>query len=381
MRRPSLLVTYGLMSLVPTVLLALAVSHSLESVIRERSLERAREEATFVANIALGAYLDVDDLDAPLPPLQWKALEIGYRGVVPRLDLVRIWGRRGVLVFASDRGQPSLPEAAPREVRAAFAGETSSSIAQLDGVDVLMIRVPLTLGGRDAPTGGLEVALPYSVTAAQIDKDIGKVRKVLAAGLAFLYALLIPIVGRASRQLRRQAAENEHRALHDALTGLPNRVLFEQRLRAALGDRRATKGTMGVMLIDIDNFKEVNDTLGHPAGDLLLRTVAARVRGVVRDRDTVARLGGDELAVLALGLSGPEDLEDVADRVVASVAQPLAVGRTTLMPSASVGVAWCPAGDAEFDSLIQCVDEAMYRAKQEGGGRYRVLELPPAAAA
>jgi diguanylate cyclase (GGDEF)-like protein len=369
------------MSLVPTVLLAFAVSYSLESVIRERSLERAREEATFVANIGLGAYLDVDDLEAPLPPLQWKALEIGYRGIVPRLELVRIWGRGGTLVFASDRGRPSAPSEPPKAVRAAFAGKTSSAIAKLKGDDVLLIRVPLTFGGRGAPAGALEVALPYAVTAEQIDEDIGKVRMVLAGGLAFLYALLIPIVGRASRQLRRQAAENEHRALHDALTGLPNRALFDQRLRSALGDRRATKGTLGVMLIDIDNFKDVNDTLGHPAGDLLLRTVADRVRAVVRDQDTVARLGGDELAVLALGLTGPDGLEEVADRVVAAVSEPLEIGRTMLTSSASVGVAWCPGADADFDSLIQCVDEAMYRAKQEGGGRYRVLELPPAAAA
>ncbi len=381
MRRPSLLVTYGLMSLAPTVLLALALSHGLASVIRARSLERAREEATFVANIGLGAYLDENDLEEPLPPLQWKALEIGYRGIVPRLELVRVWGRRGVLVFASDRGRPAVPREPPAGVRAAFAGHTRSSIVRYDGVEVLMIQVPLTLGRRGAPVGALEVALPYSVTAAQIEADTDKMKMVLAGGLAFLYAVLIPIVGRASRQLRRQAAESEHRALHDPLTGLPNRLLFEQRLRSALADRRASGGMVGVMMIDVDHFKEVNDTLGHPAGDLLLRAVAERLRKVVRDQDTVARLGGDELSVLTLGLNGPANLEEVADRVVAAVAQPLAIGRTTLLPSVSVGVAWSSVVGADFDSLIQCVDKAMYGAKQGGGGTYRILELPPAAAA
>lgn len=123
-----------------------------------------------------------------------------------------------------------------------------------DGVEVLMIRAPLTLGRRGDPVGASAVALPYSVTAAQIEADANRMKMAPAGSLAFLYAVLIPIAGRAPRQLRKQAAESEHRALNDSLTGRPNRLLFE-RLRSALADRRPSRGMGRRDEIDVDHFR------------------------------------------------------------------------------------------------------------------------------
>ena len=133
------------------------------------------------------------------------------------------------------------------------------------------------------------------------------------------------------------------------------------------------------MLIDLDGFKGVNDTHGHAAGDLLLRTVARRVRRVVREEDTVARLGGDELAVLALGLVSSSDLLDVAERIVAAIAEPVDLGDAVLLAGGSVGIAWSPSGDAAFDEIVATADRAMYAAKRDGGGRYQLFSMPPRA--
>src|SRR5205823_7245581 len=138
-----------------------------------------------------------------------------------------------------------------------------------------------------------------------------------------------------------------------------------------LADRRTGRRTIGLMLIDLDGFKGVNDTHGHAAGDLLLRTVARRVRGVVREEDTVARLGGDELAVLALGLVSSSDLLDVAERIVAAIAEPVDLGDAVLPAGGTVGVARSRRGDVAFDETVAAADGALYAATRAGGGGSR----------
>ena len=360
-------------------LLALVLGHSLRRVIVARSLERGREEAQFVTNVGLGAYLDPEDLDGPLTHTRERVLDLVVRASGP-LEALRIWGRSGVLVYASDRGERPMPTRPPADVRSAFAGSVGSGVLELDGTKVLMLDVPLRFGGGE-PAGAMEVAVSYDYTARQIAHDTHVLYMIMLGGLGFLYAALFRIVASASRQLRRQAAENERLALHDALTGLPNRAHFEKRVRAALGDRRGRSRAIGLMLIDLDEFKSVNDTYGHAAGDLLLRTVAERVRDAVRSADTVARLGGDEIAVVTVGLEELLDAEEVAGRIVAAIAPPVGLPHTTLVATASVGIAWCASGEAAFEGLLETADRAMYLAKQAGGGRYQVLSLPPRVAA
>ena len=358
-------------------LLAFVLGRSLQHVIVGRSLERGREEAQFVTNIGLGAYLQPADLDRPLSPPRERVLDLVVRASGP-LEALRIWGRSGSLVYASDRTKRPLPTSPPPDVRRAFAGSVDSGVLRLGQTKVLMLDVPLRFGGGD-PAGAMEVAVSYEHAARQIAHDTDVLYMIMLGGLALLYAVLFRIVASASRQLRRQAAENERLALHDALTGLPNRTLFEQRLGAGLADRRTGRRTIGLMLIDLDGFKGVNDTHGHAAGDLLLRTVARRVRGVVREEDTVARLGGDELAVLALGLVSSSDLLDVAERIVAAIAEPVDLGDAVLLAGGSVGIAWSPSGDAAFDEIVATADRAMYAAKRAGGGRYQLFSMPPRA--
>ena len=207
--------------------------------------------------------------------------------------------------------------------------------------------------------------VPYDVIAQTIASDTRRLYIILAAGLGFLYLLLFPIVARASNRLRKQAAQNEHLAHHDGLTGLPNRLLFSRRLEAAL---RAHAGDelIGVMVVDIDRFKDVNDRLGHLHGDAVLNGVGWRIVECVREGDTVARLGGDEFGVLVPG-TDRRTIEQIAQRIGDTLALPLIVEGKPARGVASIGIALAPHDGRDIEALLHAADEAMYLAKRVGG--------------
>ena len=162
-------------------------------------------------------------------------------------------------------------------------------------------------------------------------------------------------------------------AHHDALTGLPNRILFNDRLQRAL--LQLDRGReFAVLCLDLDRFKAVNDTLGHPVGDALLRQVADRVCACVREGDTVARLGGDEFAIVAHDTGSNESANRVAERIVHSLSEPFELDGHTVCIGCSVGIAMAPANGAFADKLLQSADTALYRAKSEGRNTHRFFE-------
>jgi len=173
---------------------------------------------------------------------------------------------------------------------------------------------------------------------------------------------------------KRAEAQIARLAHYDPLTDLPNRVLFQTSLREALG-RSARQGeSVAVHCIDLDRFKVVNDTLGHPAGDALLRAAAERLRGCAREGDTVARLGGDEFAVVQCGVTHASDASRLATRIVEAMAQPFDIQGQQVVAGASVGVALSPEDGLESDELLQKADMALYRAKSDGCGSFHFFE-------
>ena len=177
--------------------------------------------------------------------------------------------------------------------------------------------------------------------------------------------------GRLVDRLRRQAEQNEHQALHDALTGLANRSLFRRRLEAAIDEQERAGGWAAVMIIDLDRFKEVNDTLGHHNGDILLCEIAARLIETLGSTATIARLGGDEFAILLPSMGDRERAVRSAQVVLESIERPFAVRDLQLHVGASIGIALCPEHGTDADTLIQRADVAMYLAK-EGHTGYEV---------
>ncbi|ONH31718.1 diguanylate cyclase domain-containing protein [Pseudofrankia asymbiotica] len=167
---------------------------------------------------------------------------------------------------------------------------------------------------------------------------------------------------------RAKAADALYRAWHDPLTGLLNRPALLDRLDRGLRRAGRDQRIIGVLFLDLDGFKSVNDTLGHQAGDDLLRTVATRLSGVVRPGDVVGRLAGDEFVVLCEGADGPEDLLTVGKRVLTALDEPIELGRTVQL-GGSVGIAWSGPELADAEELLNAADMAMYAAKKSGSGR------------
>jgi diguanylate cyclase (GGDEF)-like protein len=181
------------------------------------------------------------------------------------------------------------------------------------------------------------------------------------------------------RELREAVTRRENReaqkrlhflANYDALTGLPNRVLFIDRLSHSLRLAQRSSGLVGVLYLDLDNFKDVNDSLGHNAGDALLKTVADRLTQAVRTSDTVARLSGDEFALILTNLDHREDAAVAARKIIDQLSHPLDVVEQTLQIRASVGISVFPADGTDSEELLRNADMSMYLAKQTGGSQY-----------
>ncbi len=166
----------------------------------------------------------------------------------------------------------------------------------------------------------------------------------------------------------------EHQAFHDALTGLPNRALFQDRVQQALARGRRHGTRCAVLFLDLDDFKTVNDSLGHAAGDTVLRTVAERLDAAARASDSAARLGGDEFALLLDGIGDEIEAVQVAERLMAAVSRPLVVDGHELSATPSVGIAFGTDLVTFADELLRDADAAMYLAKDQGKGRYAIFE-------
>ncbi|HEX5997703.1 MAG TPA: GGDEF domain-containing protein [Jiangellales bacterium] len=176
----------------------------------------------------------------------------------------------------------------------------------------------------------------------------------------------------AVQDLRKREQELQYVALHDRLTDLANRVLFQDRAERAMARQNRDGGLLAVLMIDLDGFKHVNDELGHHAGDVLLRAVAERLRGSVRRTDTLARLGGDEFAVLCEGLRSADEAELTAKRITRALEDEFAVPGGTAKVTGSIGVAFRRPGDSNLDEILRQADSAMYAAKVGGKARYTI---------
>ena len=183
-------------------------------------------------------------------------------------------------------------------------------------------------------------------------------------GIAGLHGIVKDI-----SQRKRDEQRILYLANHDAVTGLPNRNLLHDRMQHAIDQARRGQRQLGVLFMDLDRFKVINDSLGHDQGDLLLRTVAERLSGAVREGDTVARLGGDEFVVMLEDIDGPERSHTVAAHLLAAVARPVDLAGTTVTVSASIGAAIYPFDGQDAVTLLKNADLAMYAAKDGGVGK------------
>jgi diguanylate cyclase (GGDEF)-like protein len=195
-------------------------------------------------------------------------------------------------------------------------------------------------------------------------------RAVFVAGVREPYARL-----RVEIEERRQAEQRiEFLAFHDPLTELPNRVLARDRVERAIAVAHRTQARMALLYLDLDHFKTVNDSLGHGAGDRLLKTVALRLRAALRETDSICRQGGDEFLIVLGELPDTAAVKPVIDKLMAALVQPMRIDGQEIATTASIGVAHCPDDGTDFDTLLQKADTALYRAKDAGRNGYRFFD-------
>jgi diguanylate cyclase (GGDEF)-like protein len=391
MRRLGLLARFAVLSLVLMALLGGVLAHALQSMIRERSLANAKQAAEVVSRLDIQSRLAPGDLRRPLAAERRRALDrvLAASGGATEIAAIKLWNRERRVVYADVpriAGRRSLAgDAVSDELREALEGNVVAEIlggspAEVEARDpgtgpllrrygqLLEVYVPIRFAGGGAPAGVFELYLPYRPIAAQIAHDSRTVYLVLLAGLAVLYVSLYRVVAAASGQLRRQVAENRHQALHDALTGLPNRALLRERTGQAIAAADRDLVPAALLLLDLNHFKEVNDTLGHHDGDQLLVQVGQRLRAALRAVDTVARLGGDEFAVLLPRIATAEGAAAVAATLQDALQAPFTAAGLRLEVEASIGAAVYPEHGSDPDELLQHADIAMYLAKQTHAG-------------
>jgi hypothetical protein len=301
-----LFAAYAAASLVPVVLLGAVLVRGGQREALATGLEQGRAQAAVIEEMAIAPALTGTDLDQQLTAAERQRLQDAtdlaiFNGSVKRL---RLRGFRGRVVFSDNGSTAGALPTSHHAFRAATVGRTDVAIVQdPDSASGQVIRVlqPVVAKATGQATGVLELYLPYSTIAKHVQAQMRRTYWRLAAGLTALYAVLAFIAWSTTRRLRRHATQHQHEALHDALTGLPNRKWFRERAEDAV--ERGHPGAHGaIVLVDLDRFKDVNDTLGHHAGDELLRVVAQRLPASLRTDDTVARLGGDEFGLILPGI-------------------------------------------------------------------------------
>lgn len=201
--------------------------------------------------------------------------------------------------------------------------------------------------------------------------------QVFNASAALSTFFLAAVVAERREHLReRDQAEEEliRRALHDPLTGLANRTLFMDRLRQALARSARRPGDIAVVFLDLDRFKAVNDTLGHEAGDKVLRKMTLRVQRLIRRVDTASRFGGDEFLILIEDLGGQEEVITIAERLLEAIREPVLLDEGAVVVTTSIGIAFAQGPDDPPEELVRAADVALYRAKEEGRARYVVFD-------
>ena len=366
--RLSLLGKFSALSLLAMLALAIAMGTVMQSSIESRAL-RDSERLTQVFNsLAVAPNLTHSHVDAPLSQARQARLDAAlarFTDAGSRLLHAHLFAVDGTTIYSDVRSRiGDVTES--HGFRQARAGKLVSEVERErddagEATDTrLEVYVPLRLPGGKSVDAVTEFYLDYGPTAAAIKDDARKLRMVLLGGFCALWLSLFWIVRGASRKLR-------HQALHDTLTGLPNRTRLYQRVGRATTSVRAFGGLAALLLIDLDRFKEVNDTLGHDHGDMLLRDVAERLQGSLRRGDTLARLGGDEFAVLLTDLPDRGTSAELAGRLLTALERPFVVRGVTVQLEASVGIALCPDHGADVGTLVQRADVAMYDAKRQQG--------------
>jgi diguanylate cyclase (GGDEF)-like protein len=333
----------------------LLVFRHYNTIQAERS---ATAQARVIANTFLGGSLAASDFRQGVPGARRNELDGLFQQHVlgDGVTAVNLYSRRGAVTYSTDHNLIGKPLG-----DSAHLGEAvRSDVTRLRDRKTLRTYAPVAVPGG---TGVVAIYHDYAPIAEAAQSTFLPLVGIFEAVLILLFAGLVPILRRVSHRIQRQMEEIEHRAYYDELTGLPNRALFHDRIEHALLASRRLGPEVTVMLLDIDRFKEINDALGHEAGDQLLREFGERIRETLRVHETLARLGGDEFGIL-LPTGSADEATLIAERVHDALKAPFALRGLSLEVGTSIGIATYPHHGDDADALLQHADVAMYLAKE-----------------
>ena len=382
-RAPRLVLRFTLLTGVSLAIASVAIFVMVRGFVTSQARDAVEQNTRFVAQAVLSRELAPGDFERQLTPARRRALKRLFRQqvMIDDVESAALYDTGGSLRFSTTEpaGAGTAPLHAASAVRATLAGQKIRTAVEQttarDGSSRTVLRqlVPIWFGDRAA--GVLVTERDYAPIARSVTATFVPIALVLEGVLLVLFISLFPVLRRATRQIDSHMEEIEHQALHDSLTGLPNRVLFHDRIETALANARRTGGRAAVLLLDLDGFKEINDALGHASGDQLLRELAVRLRGTLRDTDTIARLGGDEFGVV-MPAGSADDVLETATRIHVAVDEPFEIGGLSLHVKTSVGGVLYPDDASDADTLVRFADVAMYAAKRN---RTRIELYNPAA--
>jgi diguanylate cyclase (GGDEF)-like protein len=368
---PKLVRRFALYAGVALIVAAVAAFFFVRRYSQDHAEKTAVEHTQYLAESILPYQLRPFDFRLPATGDRLAALDrFAEQGLLsPGILRVKLYNPNGLVVYSSDHQLIGGYSLEPTEMLEAFEGDPVGDVSELDeeggtgaNKTVLESYARVSIGGT--PVGVVELYGDYDPIA----EDAKSIFIPLAIGIAVvligLYLSFFPILRRVTRTMHGQLKEIEHTAYHDPLTDLPNRALFNLRTESAVREAKEKDGCLAVMLVDLDRFKDVNDSLGHDSGDRLLSGLASALPEQMRHEDTVARLGGDEFGILALGINDSSAVLALAQKVRTVVGKPRIVDGVELQVGASIGIALYPDHGSDAETLIRRADVAMHRSKQ-----------------
>ena len=309
-----------------------------------------------------------------------------FRGL--QVVKIKIYNMEGLTVYSTEPRQIGENKAGNSGFQKARAGKVTSDLVfrdhfsateqVIENRNLLSSYIPV----HKIPGGPVEGVIEIYSDVTSLVADIERTEYTVLGGvtglLLLLYLFLLMIVRRADRIIRShenaerkaQAEQIHYMAYHDPLTGLANRALFKDRFQHAIAVARRTDKPVGVMFIDIDRFKVINDSLGHEGGDAVLVEAARRIRACLRASDTACRIGGDEFVVILEHLSSTEDAAQAAKRLIGKFSEPMKIGDREIIATASIGIAIHPGATKDVQRLLKDANAAMHEAKETGRHRY-----------
>jgi diguanylate cyclase (GGDEF)-like protein len=376
-----LFAVYAVVSLIPIAALGFILAADFRSEAQQRGIDQARSEAQLIAQTAIEPLLDGAALSAGLTTADRTSMRRLVRQTVNRNGegalRLRLRDQTGHVVFSDDG--TGFDDPVDDEALDAAHGEKVAILTHLNadaaprhpGPRAVEVYLPLRAGSPARAVGVLELYLSYAPINREVAGLLSTMYRDLIIGLGALYLTMFLISASVTRRLRRQSQLNARLAQFDTLTGLPNRSLFEHEAAAALQTARRQGQATAIAVVDLDRFKEINDTLGHRNGDEVLAEVGRRLAAAAGPEMTVARLSGDEFGLVVPCKVDPEaDLAEIR-RILQ---RDILVGGLTLSVQASIGYALAPADADDVGTLMRRADVAMYLAKAEHAGiaRYDV---------